>query len=621
MEGNRTTMAEQQELLGWQVDGYRLLQMLGKGCFGTVYLAEHLYDHSQAAVKVLHFQLTSQEDFKAFLNEARTIRLRHEHIVPLLDFALSRDNTPYLVMEYIAGGTLRQHYPRGMKLSPETIDRYAGQLASALQHAHDRRVIHRDVKPDNILLRTDGTLLLSDFGTAKVLEQSSFVNSQIQVGTPAYMAPEQSQGKPCLASDQYALAVIVYEWLTGRLPFQGTPLEIMMQHRVDAPLSLQALCPEVPIQVEQVVLQALAKKPEERFSTVEEFAQALHTTLQTFTSTQQETRPNDWLSSIEPFTVSSHAPEALSISSRSTIINDQAVSSALSDTSLPQKLCPSDTAVPPMLHFASSHSPEKSPASSDQVQTLLLPQLASSAQTQAIADKEQENHSLQPLALKAHLPTIQSLWDSSPKENILPANAMPAEAIIPRFSNKRFVGYKLLGTLLCLTLLMGLVWASASAFFPSYVTKHHLQLLPVPKVWNTPSMSKTSLVPTISVTLPARTNDTDFTPVTPSSSIAPTPGASITATATVPKPKPTPTPTPKPTCPPTQEYGSTGSWVKVLQQELSARGMKDQDGKTLVVDGEFGPRTRYAVESWQKHASIQVDGIVGPITWHTLGKC
>jgi serine/threonine protein kinase len=118
-------------------------------------------------------------------------------------------------MEYAEGGTLRQHCPEGTKLPFETLDSYVAQLASALQYAHDHRVIHRDVKPANVLIWADGTLLLSDFGIAKVLEQSSFVCLQTKVGTPAYMAPEQSQGKPCPASDQYSLAVMVYGWLAG----------------------------------------------------------------------------------------------------------------------------------------------------------------------------------------------------------------------------------------------------------------------------------------------------------------------------------------------------------------------------------------------------------------------
>ena len=114
-------------------------------------------------------------------------------------------------------------------------------------------MIHRDVKPENVLLRADGTLLLSDFGIAKVLEQSSFVSLQTEVGTPAYMAPEQSRGKPCPASDQYSLAIMVYG-LAGRLPFQGAAVEMMVQHRMDEPPSLQECCPEVSVQVEQVVM-------------------------------------------------------------------------------------------------------------------------------------------------------------------------------------------------------------------------------------------------------------------------------------------------------------------------------------------------------------------------------
>src|SRR6266571_3805490 len=294
-------MAEQKEHLGQQVGEYRLLHQIGKGSFGAVYLAKYLHGNSHAAVKLLRLQLTSREDLKDFLNEARTMmRLRHPHIVPLLDFGLTRDDTPYLVMEYAAGGTLRQHYPKGTKLPLETIDTYVTQLASALQYAHDHHVIHRDVKPENVLLRTNGTILLSDFGIAKVLEHNSFVSLHTQVGTPAYMAPEQSQGKPCPASDQYALAVIVYEWLAGRLPFQGAPLEVMLQHRVDTPPSLQALRPELPLQVEQVVLQALAKVPEKRFSTVKQFSEVLHAALRVPSSTDLMTQWSDKTSYILP---------------------------------------------------------------------------------------------------------------------------------------------------------------------------------------------------------------------------------------------------------------------------------------------------------------------------------
>jgi branched-chain amino acid transport system substrate-binding protein len=329
-----------------QVGEYRLLQQLGRGSFGAVYLAEHFHDHTQAAIKLLRFQLSSPDDFKSFLNEARTIRLHHPHIVPLFDFGLTRDNLPYLVMEYAAGGTLRQRYPRGTKLPLETVDVYVSQLASALQYAHNRRVIHRDVKPENMLLRADGTILLSDFGIAKVLEQSSFVSLQTSAGTPAYMAPEQSQGKPCPASDQYALAVIVYEWLAGRLPFQGAGLEVIVQHRLDEPPLLQSLCPELPIQVEQVVLRSLAKIPANRFPTVQQFAEALHTALLQSSSMAQAMQQNDQQTSISPTIISSQLSAPTFPASELSSTDEQANPPIRSDTSSSQKLSPTEGIAP-----------------------------------------------------------------------------------------------------------------------------------------------------------------------------------------------------------------------------------------------------------------------------------
>jgi len=273
-------MLGQQCRISQQVGEYRLLHRLGQGSFGIVYLAEHVHDGSQAAVKLLQLQLTRYEDLKGFLTEARTIRLQHPHIVSLLDFGLSHEHIPYLVMEYATGGSLRDQHPAGSPLPLSTISSYVSQLASALQYAHDHHVIHRDIKPQNILLRADGSLLLSDFGMAEVMEQSSFGRRSGPVGTPAYMAPEQSLGQPRPASDQYALAVLTYEWLTGRLPFQATTTkEVVEQHRFDTPPSLRKLRPELPPQVAQVISQTLAKQPEKRFTTVKQFDQALQAAL------------------------------------------------------------------------------------------------------------------------------------------------------------------------------------------------------------------------------------------------------------------------------------------------------------------------------------------------------
>jgi serine/threonine protein kinase len=269
-------MVEHLERIGQMVGDYRLLCWLGGGGFGNVYLAEQVHDGQQVALKVLQIRLTSQNDLRAFITEARTIRLRHPHIVPLLDFGLSREDTPFLVMEYAPGGTLRDHYPRGIRMPLHTVVEYAAQVASALQYAHERHLIHRDVKPENMLVREDGSILLSDFGIATAApSSSSFGGEQGMAGTVAYMAPEQVQGRPRAASDQYALAVVIYEWLAGRLPFQGSAVEMAMQHATQPPPPLRALAPEIPAAVEAVIFKALAKDYRERFASMQEFISAL----------------------------------------------------------------------------------------------------------------------------------------------------------------------------------------------------------------------------------------------------------------------------------------------------------------------------------------------------------
>jgi serine/threonine protein kinase len=273
-------MTDEQGRISQSIGDYRLLRLLGKGRFGSVYLAEHLYEHTSAAVKVLHMPLTGPNDFDVFLKEARTVRLLHPHIVSLFDFDLSRDGLPYLAMTYAEGESLRERYPQGSILSPVTIDTYVQQLASALQYAHDCHVIHHDVKPENMLMTIDGKIQLSDFNIARVSGQASLCTQPKVPGTAAYTAPEQCQGHPCPASDQYALAIVVYEWLTGQCPFQGDPFAITLQHQTDTPPSLSSINPEVLPLVEGVILKALAKAPKDRYPTITYFAEALHTALQ-----------------------------------------------------------------------------------------------------------------------------------------------------------------------------------------------------------------------------------------------------------------------------------------------------------------------------------------------------
>ncbi len=246
--------------VGQHVGNYRILRSLGRGGFAEVYLGEHLHLHSPAALKVLRTSL-QDKDVQRFLAEAQTlVRLRHPHIVRVLDFAVEQ-GTPVLVMDYAPGGTVRQQYPRGSCLPLSTAVTYVKQVAAALQYAHNHHVIHRDVKPENLLLGSDQDLLLSDFGLALFFPQHEVLSTQEMAGTIPYMAPEQLRGKPCFASDQYALAIVAYEWLSGKRPFEGSPWQVAHQHLTLAPPPLLEQRSGLPTAVEEVIQRALAKDP------------------------------------------------------------------------------------------------------------------------------------------------------------------------------------------------------------------------------------------------------------------------------------------------------------------------------------------------------------------------
>jgi serine/threonine protein kinase len=256
-----------------QLGNYRILRLLGQGSFADVYLGEHVHLHTQAAIKVLQVRLV-ESNIQSFLNEARTIaHLVHPYIIRVLDFGVE-SNIPFLVMDYAPQGTFRQRFLHGKPLSPTSLFPYIKQAASALQYAHDKKLVHRDVKPENMLLGPNEEVLLSDFGFA-VIQTSISRPSAETAGTASYMAPEQFQGKAQPASDQYSLGVIAYEWLAGRCPFQGTFMELASQHMVAQPPSLLQCVPGLSAQVAQVVMTALAKEPDQRFPTVRDFARAL----------------------------------------------------------------------------------------------------------------------------------------------------------------------------------------------------------------------------------------------------------------------------------------------------------------------------------------------------------
>jgi eukaryotic-like serine/threonine-protein kinase len=257
-----------------QLGNYRIIKLLGSGGFADVYLGEHIYLRTQAAIKVLHTRLTQQE-MESFIEEARTIaRLQHPHIVQVLEFGID-ERLPFLVMTFAPNGTMRTRYPRGTHLPLATIVDYVKQIVSALQYVHDQKLIYRDLKPENMLLGRSSEILLSDFGIALVAQTSYNPSVKAAAGTIAYMPPEQLQGKPRFASDQYALGVVVYEWLCGERPFSGTFSEMASQHMFMPPAPLREKLPLLIPEVEQVVMTALAKDPLQRFASVRVFAKAL----------------------------------------------------------------------------------------------------------------------------------------------------------------------------------------------------------------------------------------------------------------------------------------------------------------------------------------------------------
>jgi peptide/nickel transport system substrate-binding protein len=259
---------------GQLLSNYRLVRLLGQGGYAEVYLGQHLRLNQQAAIKVLHAHLTESEA-EHFQQEAQTIStLVHPSIIRVFDYDV-QDGIPFLVMDYAPKGSLRQRYPKGSLVPLPQIVSSVKQVANALQYAHEQKFIHRDVKPENILLGRREEVLLSDFGIATIAHSSGSLSTQEAIGTLAYMAPEQIEGHPRVASDQYALGCVVYEWLCGSRPFEGSPTEVMVQQLSMPPPPLHEKVATIPLGIEQVVLRALAKDSKARFASVAAFATAL----------------------------------------------------------------------------------------------------------------------------------------------------------------------------------------------------------------------------------------------------------------------------------------------------------------------------------------------------------
>lgn len=282
-------------LEGKQIGRYHILRILGSGGMGEVYLAEDARIGQQVAIKIMRAETGFFDERgrdSLFLREVKTIALLdHPRILPLFDYGdaqLDDMLLAYLVMPYRQDGSLADWLRRKgiARLSPQQGMHILGQAADALQHAHDHSIVHQDVKPSNFLVRADRELdiFLTDFGISRLATATSNSSQAIR-GTPTYMAPEQWEGQPVFATDQYALAVTMYELLTGRPPFQGNPGRVMYQHINTLPQPASTLNPAIPPSVDAVILRALAKRPEERFDTISAFANAFQQALRGGTST------------------------------------------------------------------------------------------------------------------------------------------------------------------------------------------------------------------------------------------------------------------------------------------------------------------------------------------------
>jgi len=241
------------------IGSYRLEEQVGKGGMGEVYRAIHTRLATERAVKLLPPALAADPDFlRRFEREAASAaRLEHPNILPVYEYGEAAGGAPYLVMPYVRGGTLKERLARGPLPPAELLDLF-GQAAAALDYAHEQGIVHRDVKPANLLLDGRGRLYLADFGIAKALEGAEgLTRTGVGVGTPEYMAPEQAQGRADARSDLYALGVVLYQALTGRVPYSGTStVEVLMKHLQD-PLPLMPL---------RAVARALAKNPNDRYA-------------------------------------------------------------------------------------------------------------------------------------------------------------------------------------------------------------------------------------------------------------------------------------------------------------------------------------------------------------------
>ena len=269
-------------LIGQTIGKYKIVEHLGRGGMAEVYKAYHENLDRYVAIKLMHPFLADDKEFLGrFQREARAMAaISHPNIVDVFDFDV-QDGTYYIVMAYISGGTLKEKIEelavQGVHMELTEAIQIVLEVADALAFAHSRGMLHRDIKPANIMLNERGAAVLTDFGIAKMMSGPSHTATGAMIGTPSYMSPEQGLGQPGdERSDLYSLGVLFYQLVTGKLPYDAdTPLAVVLQHVNNPVPDPRLLNPDLPDLIEEVLYRTLAKKPEERFPSVHEFAREL----------------------------------------------------------------------------------------------------------------------------------------------------------------------------------------------------------------------------------------------------------------------------------------------------------------------------------------------------------